>query len=336
MPNNLRQDGQLWIDRNPPYRLKYQVNGDVYTVDVSSEYNQISDGDLSVGNVVAFSGAGEGVVKARKAVFPKDVENIIGVVASKSEEQASVLKTGLITLTEDDIDTVLYNADDCVVKAKDKPKFWIGAPVYWFIGETAKKEADYEYTDSSSHAGKITLGTPSGVKWREATVSDQSLNVGYSGLPVIGNVKSMTLNEDKTKIQKLEIHLNVGSYVPSISWTWPYLHDDGCGKISEGDTPIIIRHGLFPDNEGGDLNGSKGTLRPRCHCNITLLKVDSGSDKEYTADAGVENIYGIDASEDIPSDRRTEIYISTDKEYRCRISGQVEYRFDKEHSSKGA
>lgn len=332
MPDNKRQNGQLWIDRNPPYRLKYKVNEDIYTVDVSSEYNQTTDGNLSVGNVVAFSGAGNGEVRAIKAVFPKDVENIIGVVASKSGDRASVLKTGLITLNEKAVDSVLYNADACAAKANGKPAFWIGAPVYWFIGETAKNTDDsYLYTDSSNHAGKITLGTPSGVKWRGTEVSDSSMNVGYSGLPVIGNVKSMTLNVDKTKIQKLEIHLNVGSYVPSISWTWPYLHNNDCGKIPVGESQIIVRHGLFPYNESGDSTGGKGTLRPRCHCDITLLEKDPGSDKEYTADVGVENVYGVDDTEEHSTDRRTEIYISTDTEYRCRISGQVEYRFDKEH-----
>ncbi len=385
-----RANGQAWIDKNSPYRLKYKANNNIYSVDVSSEV--IVDEDFKAGTVVAFKSSVEidkYVSSVRKAKFPQDLENVIGVVGSSVESGSStaILKTGVITLDANAINEVMYLDDDAAVSHTDDPSYWIGAPVYWFIGRTKYDNTTekYTYEDSSEHKGCLTISTPSGVKWKKTTSGDDSLNVGYDNLPIIGtisaykvgkryevyDVPSNELNQpipsgqyyakngqdydsatgnfesDKTYyllhngFNWVEIYLNINKFDSSLEWNWPYLckskdgtHHD-CGKVEpvlgedgKKTATLTIRHGLFPDNKGD--SNSKDPLIARNYCDIIAI---DDNDNEYVVNAGVENFYGTDdEADDGDKSRRTEIYLSTPETYRYRISGRVNYKFDKKET----
>lgn len=384
-------NGQVWIDSKSPNRLKYKVNNEVYSVDVSSEV-QIGNTPLYPGNVVAFESKdvnGKRTSSVHLATFPQDLENVVGVVGSAVAENSytSILKSGVISLDGDAINKVMLRADDGIVvgKENDTPGYWIGAPVYWFIGKVEKDNQDnYVYTDSSMHPGCLTISTPSGVKWKETVSSDDSLNVGYDNLPIVGNIMSYEVgsrysiydvpesefdstingeyfirndNQEYQSVQNgtftkgttyytstigfssLKIYLNINKFDSSLEWNWPYLckSKDGskheCGKLTPTSNDadgkmtaeLTIRHGLFPNNDGD--SNSHGPLVARNFCDI--IAVDN-EDNEYVVNAGIENFYGTDDETDSDDkSRRTEIYLSTPDTYRYRISGRVNYKFDK-------
>lgn len=384
-------NGQVWIDSKSPNRLKYKVNNEVYSVDVSSEV-QIGDTPLYSGNVVAFESKnvnGKLTSSVHLATFPQDLENVVGVVGSAVSQNAytSILKSGVISLDGDAINNVMLQDDDRIVAVKENetPGYWIGAPVYWFIGKVEKNDqGNYVYTDSSDHPGCLTISTPSGVKWKETVSSDDSLNVGYDNLPIVGNIMSYNFgkrysvydvpdseydsiingdyyirdgNQEYKSVNggtfnigttyytstngfsSLKIYLNINKFDSSLEWNWPYLckSKDGsrheCGKLTPTSNDadgkmtaeLTIRHGLFPNNDGD--SNSHGPLVARNFCDI--IAVDN-EDNEYVVNAGIENFYGTDDETDSDDkSRRTEIYLSTPDTYRYRISGRVNYKFDK-------
>lgn len=214
----------------------------------------------------------------------------------------------------------------------------------------------------------------------ETTSGDDSLNVGYDNLPVIGTISAYTVGErykvydvpsndlnqpipsgqyytkngqdydlavgnfesDKTYYSLrngfnwVEIYLNINKFDSSLEWNWPYLckSKDGthheCGKLKPENNVVtqIIRHGLFPDNKGD--SNSNDPLVARNYCDIIAI---DDKDKEYIVNAGVDNFYGTnDEVDEGDKSRRTEIYLSTPETYRYRVSGRVNYKFDKKET----
>jgi len=428
-----KTNGQLWIDKNSPFRLKYKVNDEIFSVDVSSEY--IITTPMYTGQVVSFSHVSTGEttsVSGKLAIFPDDIENVIGVVGQTVNiddevKTTPILKSGIIELTQKDIECSFIDLDDYVNTAEADDSYYVGAPVYWFIGKinrtgegTSQNPYVYSYIDSSEYPGRLTLKTPSGNKWRlNDNTLDSSLNVGYDNLPTVGNVISYKVEdvyhiydvpEEKigTKIEgeyyvysdneytlaypiylendtyyikqgatfevftdytpgerivrndlyfkrnsnivsvyaefyegviyytknkqftSIKIHLNVNKFDSSLEWNWPYMYSNGGGTITPGSdnkAEIIIRHGLFAFDEKDNNTITKMILRPRNYCDIVALS--NTNDDEFVVNAGIENYYGQNELEPGSKDRRTEIYLSTPETFRYRISGRVNYKFDK-------
>lgn len=320
-----RIDGQIWIDKNTPHRLKYYVAGEEYSVEVSANYELSSDPDnvgIHVGTVVKFTGAGV----LSPAVFPDDIENILGVVASITRSvdandstivhyTAAISRSGYLLL---ETPSNVFLADDLniIKNGWGNATAGIGAPVYWFIGRTTVTSGVYAYEAPSTHSGFLTLSTPSGYKWNVTDPPDNTMNVGYDNLPQVGTVAGYTLSGNT--VTSIQIHLNFARFDTSLEWSWPYLHkvhtpfvQGDCGKITSGNN-LTIRHGLFCDS----------TKKLRNFCNIIAL---DDSSNEYVVSTGAINTY-------TGTDRKTAIQLSTPDDLYYRVTGTINYNFDKGHN----
>lgn len=341
-----RIDGQIWIDREAPYRLKYHINGVDYTVLVAADYTvpEVPEDEDPIvilqGMVVRDSDKGPQMIEP--ASFPEDIDRVLGIALNSSsyenlpegteDKHIAVAQTGYIVLDKpEDVSGVFALKSDIdvtqngwgIAMGEDPPG--IGCPVYWYIGHTDK---DYTYHDSSKQAGKITFITPSGYKYPKTHIKDdepydESLNVGYDNLPRIGTVVDYTLSD--TTISSIVINVNFATFDSTLEWVWPGEHyDEGCGKIA----PTLkankytasqeIRHGLFVDAPKG--------LQVINYTNIVADNSDDDTDDGSTFEIKT-SIRNITSS----NDRRTVVTLNTPETLRYRISGTVHYNFDKEH-----
>ena len=302
-----RFNGQIWIDKNSPNRLKYYVNGNEYEVVVSQNYAAASvEGgieEIPTGSVVALTADGT----ISKAHFPNDIDKVIGIAGPAVGGSYPIITSGTLIVDK----SVFYDSID---KSVDFNKF-IGCPVYWFIGRTEYVEKTHSYVTidcCNNHCGKLTVGTPSGVQWGKTEIADPSFNVGYDNLPTVGVISGV---EDG----KIYISVNFTGFDNTLGWSWPLFGDGSISK--DGNTVnIAIRHGLFHLNRNCD-------LKPRCFCDIIAL--DADNDTEYQVAAAVDNYYEINEIEAGITDRRTEIVIKTLDDYRYTVHGTVVYNLGK-------
>lgn len=342
-----RVEGQIWIDRNSPYRLKYFVNNQEFEVSVAQNYK----GQLGIckGNVVALDGE-----ILYKAVFPEDIDKVIGIAGQTysntpgldQREYLPILRMDKLELNRSEIEKCFVDFELLELEniLKEQEITLVGAPIYWFIGRTYIKNEVYSYYDSSNTAskGRLTFFTPSGFQWLQATIPDSSFNVGYDNLPRMGTVANFVI--ENTKLIKLVINVNYSRFDSTLEWNWPYLKENDIGKISpsyeglvnyhepwlteryNGDVNITVRHGLFPYNTTS-IEDRKIQIVPRCFCDVTSLSIDN--DTENSVFSAVENYYGQQENEEASTDRRTEIYIKTNETLRYSVSGKVNYKFNK-------
>ena len=129
---NTNINGQLWIDKNSPYKLKYTANGSVFEMDTAIEYTIGGDETFEVGTLLAFSSdidSNNVPCVVRKARFPEDLDNIIGIAGNKvtlESRNLSIMRSGVISMTTEQAMNLLMTANLGFVK--------IGDPVYWYIG----------------------------------------------------------------------------------------------------------------------------------------------------------------------------------------------------------
>lgn len=353
-----RIDGQIWIDREAPYRLKYHINGVDYTVLVAADYTvpEVPEDEDPIvilqGMVVRDSDKGPQMIEP--ASFPEDIDRVLGIALNSSsyenlpegteDKHIAVAQTGYIVLDKpEDVSGVFALESDIDVTqngwgtdmGEDPPG--IGCPVYWYIGHT---DEDHTYHDSSKQAGKITFITPSGYKYPKTLIrGDESLNVGYDNLPRIGTVVDYTLSD--TTISSITINVNFATFDSSLEWHWPGEHLDGnCGKITHGvadnaelstepgqttkkktanDKSLVIRHGLFVDNPG----------------NMEVVNYSSivASDKADSS-GSIYNIQTRARNFTSDTDRRTVFDIKAADDLYYRVSGTIHYNFDKGHASQ--
>lgn len=333
-----RINGQIWIDKNSPYRLKYYVNNTVYETSVSQIFTAESSEaeSLKVGMVVAVSENG----KIKRAVFPDDLERVIGVLGSitkvtdnsgTTHYDISVSISDKLELTGTDVDAVFVDLAD---SKNGNYQRLLGAPIYWFIGRQKSVNTQLSYEDSSSQQGRITFNTPSGFQWRVDNITDDHLNIGYDNLPIIGTV-SKIITDSNDKITSLTLNTNFHGFDKTIGWSFPYFDNKELsrGKLVPAydsekgyySAEIDIRHGLFPNSNA---------VKARCFCDIiamplldtedTILK-----DTEYKVSAIVDNYYDIQELEQPSGARHTHIEVHTPDTYRYNIHGTVVYKFQK-------
>ena len=335
-----RINGQIWIDKNSPYRLKYFVNNTVYETSVSQIFTaESTEADaLKVGMVVAVSENG----KIKRAVFPDDLERVIGVLGSKTRVEdnsstgayhydISISISDKLELSGTDVDAVFVDLED---SKGTNYQGLLGAPIYWFIGRQKKIDEQYSYEDSNKKQGMITFNTPSGFQWGVENIEEDCFNIGYDNLPIIGTVSNILVSEGK--ITNLTLNTNFHGFDKTIGWSFPYFDDK---KLSRGvlapqynstdkcySAEIDIRHGLFPNST---------TVKARCFCNViampyplditdTILK-----DTEYEVSAIVDNFYDVQELENASGERHTHIEVHTPDTYRYNIHGTVVYKFQK-------
>lgn len=314
-----RIDGQIWIDRNRPHRLKYHIDGIDYVVEVAAAYYYDTTlGDLPAGTLVKLVGENQ----VEPAIFPQDIDNILGIAqtsakANQGEASISVSRSGYLVLLEEDIKEAFWNEEDLNLTTNkwDNKTIGIGAPVYWFIGRTKKNGNNWEYYNSADYPGKLTLSTPAGYRWNVTSdnfTDDDSLNITYDNLPQIGNVARYSVSEDGTKVISMSIHMNFSSFDSSLEWSYPAYHKGETALHSDKD----FRHGLFPNTEDlmvSDVHIKAATTNPHQSLPLTLL-------------APTEDYF--------TGDKRTKIImnIPPEENYLFRVSGEVRYNLDEGHN----
>lgn len=324
-----RIDGQIWIDRKAPYRLKYHINGIDYVVQVAASY-QLADGEeyMPAGTVVKAVGNNS----VARAIFPDDLNKVLGVTLNSSDpdtpggaEEIAVAQDGYLIIEEKDLPLVmpLESDRDITQNGWNDETSGVGANVYWFIGRTVNNGGTYTYeeSDRDGFRGCLTFTTPSGYKYKNVDTSDESMNVYYDNLPMIGSVANYELNGNQ--IKTLYINLNFSKFDTSLEWSWPGFHTSNCGKITKTDpvkNKLRIRHGLFADNNQNNQMSN--------HVEILASEDPPTDNSDYTIATHAINVFTGD-------DRYTEIDLFTPEDLYYRIIGQVHYNLDRNHTTEG-
>ena len=311
-----RVEGQMWIDKVSPNKLKYYVNKMEYEVEVTPSF-PLDSSDTTKnpkkGQMVCVKGG-----KLYPSQFPDNITNTVGVMGTTFEVKeglttvnyANVVRSGILSLNEAELTEAFDTLD--LPSTVDSSNL-VGAPVYWFIG---RWENTLSYIDPSTKVGKLSLYTPSGFQWGITSVTEPSFNVGYDYLPTIGTVKNVTIVANKLK--SMVIDVNFTGIEESFGWTWPHFHFGDKDKLppdSNNKVEITVRHGLFPK-----VKTTSGYIaRPSCVCQ-TIITDDNNI--EYNANVSIQND---------TNNFDTKLEMLTPDTYRYLVHGSISYRLDKGH-----
>ena len=312
-----RTDGMIWIDQISPYRLKYHIHGEDYTVETAVTYKAEVSGHETcpVGTVVKLDSND----KIVPALFPIDLPNVLGVILqtgktsgtdSASTTEVSIGKSGAIRIPQSDWNKIFVNRDQALLMAQNANSKLAGAPVYWDCGYVEISEDPSTHTRTrnyfTSSAGKLTIQTPSGFKYKvyqnpadivlnvdpghdQPNPGYATVNIGYNNLPQVGTISVMHYDGAEADKGYLEINLNFGIFDSTIEWYWPAMQADitnhnnpGLG-ISDPESlrTLELYHGLFAPTtkHADDINRDIVTI-VRCPCQISARV--NGSDSTYS------------------------------------------------------
>ena len=311
-----RVEGQMWIDKVSPNKLKYYVNKMEYEVEVTPSF-PLDSSDTTKnpkkGQMVCVKGG-----KLYPSQFPDNITNTVGEMGTTFEVKeglttvnyANVVRSGILSLNEAELAEAFDTLD---LPSTVNSSNLVGAPVYWFIG---RWENTLSYIDPSTKVGKLSLYTPSGFQWGITSVSDNSFNVGYDYLPTVGTVKNVTIVANKLK--SMVVDVNFTGIEESFGWTWPHFHFGNKDKLppdSNNKVEITVRHGLFPK-----VKTTSGYIaRPSCVCQ-TIITDDNNI--EYNANVSIQND---------TNNFDTKLEMLTPDTYRYLVHGSISYRLDKGH-----
>ena len=171
-----KSNGQIWIDKNPPYNLMYRAGNSNETatdriVQSLSKYTTTTPASIQVGQLVSLD-RGTGNVKS--STFPEDLDNILGV-ATGVETVGSTSTVSVATTGEVYISKNLING-----LSTSKKRI-----LYWNIASEASKP----YTQDLPN----TDGT-----------------IKYINLPVIGYITSFNGYEGDSSY--ITVQLNMGPF----------------------------------------------------------------------------------------------------------------------------
>lgn len=207
-----KSNGQIWIDKNPPYNLMYRVGNSNETatdriVQSLSKYTTTTPESIQVGQLVSLD-RGTGNVKS--SAFPDDLDNILGVAtgveAGDSGSTVSVATTGEVYISKSLI-------NDLSISKK--------RILYWNIASGATKP----YTQDLPN----TDGT-----------------IKYINLPVIGYITSFNGYEGDSSY--ITVQLNMGPFDSVLEFKCVR---DVSIKTSDGSPQVIeIKHNLNLGDSG--------------------------------------------------------------------------------------
>lgn len=231
----IRQEGQIWIDRNAPYNLKYYVNGKEYAIDTAVLYSvKPSKGvEVKKGNLVKITPKGIDLAK-----FPEDIESVVGICTedlSSNPDNFSIITSGYIVLSAEEAKSIIKGITDENIAARALR----GTPIYWDMGCFV----DDSWNDST--AGCLTINTPS----KEFT---------YNNLPLVGIIT-------KNNIHEVELHLNFGRFDSTIEWAW----DTAITK----DSTIEVNPGVIYGT--CDVTTTMGEDKTPVVCGVSIKKSDT-------------------------------------------------------------
>ena len=207
-----KSNGQIWIDKNPPYNLMYRAGNSNETatdriVQSLSKYTTTTPASIQVGQLVSLD-RGTGNVKS--STFPEDLDNILGV-ATGVETAGSTSTVSVATTGEVYISKSLIN--DLSISKK--------RILYWNIASGATKP----YTQDLPN----TDGT-----------------IKYINLPVIGYITSFNGYEGDSSY--ITVQLNMGPFDSVLEFKCVR---DVSIKTSDGSPQVIeIKHNLNLGDSG--------------------------------------------------------------------------------------
>ena len=320
MADDKRTNGQLWIDASTN-SLRYKSKGKQFTLSANESLFVKTDdktlySEYKVGNLVAIDDTGS----LKKAVFPDDIEKVIGVIGISpiKDGKTFVTKQGTVVIDK----SVFYKTDD-------EKQLKVGLPVYWFISDTFSNPNDLKYSNSDGYAGRLTTLTPSGFKESDKSYSgEKGYNVGYDNLPQVGVITDIS---DTT----VTVYVNIDKFDSSIEWNYPYLHgatdnleDAGCTEYTPTDNVVTINiyHGLCNKR---NVDNIKECI-PKCRCSIVAIKKSTDSNNKVKTDEyPVLGYSSLESSDD--KGVYTQIVLKTSESLRYRVSGVINYKYDKDH-----
>ena len=207
-----KSNGQIWIDKNPPYNLMYRAGNSNETatdriVQSLSKYTTTTPESIQVGQLVSLD-RGTGNVKS--SAFPDDLDNILGIAtgveAGDSGSTVSVATTGEVYISKSLI-------NDLSISKK--------RILYWNIASGATKP----YTQDLPNAD----GT-----------------IKYINLPVIGYITSFNGYEGDSSY--ITVQLNMGPFDSVLEFKCVR---DVSIKTSDGSSQVIeIKHNLNLGDSG--------------------------------------------------------------------------------------
>lgn len=336
-----RVEGQIWIGRDQPNVLKYNANGKEYWATAATTYIAstaihkgqllVIDKDQATGNYV------------KPAVWPRDAEKVVGIALNDAASSSSIRTTnfGYVELDEQQLENLFVTGSDLYAKealtgANYYSSFgatadggegngWssvgqgVGAKVYWFSGRTLKTASGYSWQDPSAFVGKLTFATPSGYKPSDTEIpwADDSLNVSYKQLPIIGTVADYEV-DGSNKLISLVIHVNFSSFNRKVQFEYPasgLSHYDP----SLGAETAILRHGLFPNITASNVAVPHVDIKGWGYTDNVVESATAG--ESFQVQPGYDSFIGSAA------DKRTEVEIVSDSEFYYKAVGEVNYNF---------
>lgn len=240
-----KSNGQIWIDKNPPYNLMYRAGNSNETatdriVQSLSKYTTTTPESIQVGQLVSLNRETGNV---ENSTFPDDLDNILGVAtgveAGDSGSTVSVATTGEVYISKSLI-------NDLSISKK--------RILYWNIASGATKP----YTQDLPN----TDGT-----------------IKYINLPVIGYITSFNGYEGDSSY--ITVQLNMGPFDSVLEFKCVR---DVSIKSSDGSSQVIeIKHNLNL-GENGKLRltvyDEDGNIIPANHTdtsNTSKISVDRSS-----------------------------------------------------------
>ena len=240
-----KSNGQIWIDKNPPYNLMYRAGNSNETatdriVQSLSKYTTTTPESIQVGQLVSLD-RGTGNVKS--SVFPEDLDNILGVATGvetgDSRSTVSVATTGEVYISKN-----LVN--DLSISKK--------RILYWNIASGAAKP----YTQDLPN----TDGT-----------------IKYINLPVIGYITSFNGYEGDSSY--ITVQLNMGPFDSVLEFKCT--KTVSTKTSDEGAQEIEIKHNLNLGKNGKlrlTVYDSDGNIIPVNHTdtsNTAKISIDRSS-----------------------------------------------------------
>ena len=207
-----KSNGQIWIDKNPPYNLMYRAGNSNETatdriVQSLSKYTTTTPESIQVGQLVSLD-RGTGNVKS--SAFPDDLDNILGVATGvevgDSGSTVSVATTGEVYISKSLINDLSINKKRIL---------------YWNIASGATKPyiQDLPNTDGT---------------------------IKYINLPVIGYITSFNGYEGDSSY--ITVQLNMGPFDSVLEFKCVR---DVSIKTSDGSPQVIeIKHNLNLGDSG--------------------------------------------------------------------------------------
>jgi hypothetical protein len=145
---------------------------------------------------------------------------------------------------------------------------------------------------------------------------DDTFNVSYKQLPVIGSVVNYTYDSGTNEITGMTLHVNFAQFSRKLQFEYPAVglkaYTVTEGVLPEGNTDVI-RHGLFADFGVPHVEVSMW--------GYTDVNPDTGS-----AEGEAMHVWpGYDSYIGAAADKRTEVEIVSDTSFYYKILGEVSY-----------